>query len=555
MEKIWLDSYPPNVPHEIGTLTYSSINEFFIQSCKLYADRPALRNFGSTLTYTQLHQYAHQFAAFLQNEWQLQKGDRLAIMLPNTFQYYIAIFGALLAGLTIVNVNPLYKPRELVHQLLDSGAKAIIVFANVANVLAECIEETAVKYVCVTKLGDLFPPRKAYIFNAIMKLKQMVPKYNLPAAIHFKFALHKGKKSEYKFVELTQDDVAFLQYTGGTTGIPKGAMLTHGNILANTEQAYVWFEHLLENGAETILAALPLYHIFSLTVCCFISVKIGARALVITNPRDLNTFIKELHYQKTTVFVGINTLYNLLMNHTKFSKLDFSKLKLAIAGGMAVQKPIAEKWQKYTGKVILEGYGLTEASPIISINPVVIPNFIGSIGLPVPSTDICLIDEQDNFCASNSVGQLCVKGPQVMKGYWQQEEETKKAFLNNEWLRTGDIARIDEKGFIYIVDRKKDMILVSGFNVYPNEIEEIVAMHPGVLEVACIGVPDERTGEAVKVFIVKKDPNLTEADIRKFCTGYLTGYKRPTHIEFRESLPKSPVGKILRRELRDNARV
>jgi long-chain acyl-CoA synthetase len=551
VEKIWLKRYPSGVPAEINPDNYQSVTEVFEESCKKFNHLNAFANLGYVMSFAELEAKARDFAAYLQKDLGLKKGDRVAVMMPNLLQYPVALFGILQAGLTVVNVNPMYTPRELEHQMNDSGAKVIVIVANFAHVLAEVIEKTGLEKVIVTEIGDLLPFPKSLLVNFVIKyVKKMVPAYELPGAIKFNSALTAGHKQTLDPVQISGDDLAFLQYTGGTTGVAKGAMLTHRNMVANMEQISAAVGPTIEEGQEIIITALPLYHIFCLTVNCMAFMKHGGLNVLITNPRDMPAFVEELKKWRFTAISGVNTLFNGLINTPGFSELDFSALKLVAGGGMAVQKAVAEKWQQITGAFILEGYGLTESSPVVCMNPVDLAGFSGSIGLPVPSTDVSLRDENNVEVPLGEPGELCVKGPQVMLGYWQRPDETDKT-IKEGWLLTGDIATVDEQGFFRIVDRKKDMILVSGFNVFPNEIEDVVAHHEGVLECACIGVADEKSGEAVKVFVVAKPGvNLTADDIREFCKKELTGYKLPKHIEFREELPKSNVGKILRRELR-----
>ena len=549
----WLSSYPRGVPAEIDLSEFSSIPDIVAVSCTRYRDRPAFSNFGKVLTYGDIDRLSRDFAAFLLHEFQLKKGDRIAIMLPNVLQYPIAIFGALRAGLTVVNTNPMYTARELKHQLEDSGAKAIVVLDNFAATLAEVIGHTQVKHVVTTGIGDMLGFPKGAIVNFVLKyVKKMVPEYRLPGALRFCDALARGTDKALPAISLTHEDLAFLQYTGGTTGVAKGAMLTHGNLVANMQQAAAWVGGNVKYGDETIITALPLYHIFALTANGLTFMKFGAMNYLITNPRDMRGFVKELSKVKFTAITGVNTLFNGLLNTPGFDKLDFSRLHITLGGGMAVQRAVAERWKKVTGVPLIEAYGLTETSPAACINPPDLPDYNGSIGLPISSTQCRVVDDEGNVLPQGEVGELCVKGPQVMAGYWQRPEETAAVLSPDGWLRTGDVAKMDEKGYFYIVDRKKDMILVSGFNVYPNEIEDVVAQLPGVLEVAAVGVPDEKSGEAVKLVIVRKDAALTEQDVRNFCRHELTGYKQPRFIEFRTELPKSNVGKILRRELREN---
>lgn len=548
----WLAHYPPGVPAEIDADAFPSIVAMFEQACSRHPQRPAYSSFGVTLTWTELDRQSAAFAAFLANEWKLGKGDRLAIMLPNLLQYPIALFGALRAGLTVVNVNPLYTARELQHQLEDSGASSIVVLENFAATLQEAIGKTHVQRVIVTSIGDqLGFPKGSLISFAVKHIKKLVPRWSLPGHLCFGEVLRKGTGLQAPKLQLGHDDVAFLQYTGGTTGVAKGAMLTHGNMVANTLQLAAWVGDLFTQGEEQIVTALPLYHIFSLTVNAILMAHFGGENVLITNPRDIPAFIKTLKKSRWSAITGVNTLYNSLLHHPGFASVDCSRVKFALAGGMAVQRAVAERWKKVTGIPLIEGYGLTETSPVATANRLDIKDYTGSIGMPLPSTDLELRDDDGHVVPAGQPGELCVRGPQVMKGYWNRPDETAKVLDADGWLRTGDIARMDENGLFFIVDRKKDMILVSGFNVYPNEIEDVVARHPGVLEVAAIGVPDEHSGEVVKLFVVKKDPALTEAALKQYCHDELTGYKRPKYIEFRKELPKSNVGKILRRALRD----
>lgn len=557
MEKIWLKSYEQGVQHEIDQNYYQSLIDLFEQSISKFANLTAYHNAAhplitEELTYAEVGQLVNDLAAYLQNELQLPRGERVAIMMPNVLQYPIAVFGVLKAGLVAVNTNPLYTPRELEHQLNDSGASTIIVLENFANTLELVLPRTQVKNVIVANVGEMFGTVKGMLLNfMVRKIKKMVPDYRIPHMITFKDALQLGAQHKFKPVTLNREDLAFLQYTGGTTGVSKGAMLTHGNICANMLQAGEWIKNKLIEREEVAITALPLYHVFSLTVNLFLFFKVGAKNVLITNPRDFDAFIEELKKHKTTVFVGLNTLFNALLNKPEFAKIDFSSWHLSIGGGMATQQAVAEKWEKITGTPVIDAYGLTEASPGVCVNPLNVSNYTGGIGLPIPSTDVQLRDGQGNLVPIGEAGELWVKGPQVMKGYWNRPDETAKVIDANGWLETGDIAVMDEKGWLKIVDRKKDLIVVSGFNVYPNEIEDIVAFHPKVQEVACVGVKSEKTGEALKLFIVKKDPSLTKDELIEYCRTQLTGYKVPRDIEFRDELPKSNVGKILRRELRE----
>ena len=551
MEKVWLKSYPPGVPEEIDLDAYASVTDVFEQAIASFGERPCFSNMGTTLTYSDLDRYTDQFASYLQNLPGMQTGDRVAVMMPNVLQNPISIFAILRAGMTVVNVNPLYTPRELRHQLTDSGARVIVVMENFCHTLTEVIADTPVQQVITTQLGDLLHFPKSIIVNLVVKyIRKMVPPFSLPRSITFKQALRAGSGQRHRPVPVTHDDLAFLQYTGGTTGVAKGVMLTHGNMTANMQQASAWIQDLVNEDDEVIITALPLYHIFSLTANCLVFMKVGALNYLITNPRDMPGFVKELQGLRFTALTGVNTLFNALMNTQGFEKIDFSPLKLSLGGGMAVQQPVAERWQKLTGTPLLEAYGLTETSPAVCINPLNLRKFSGSIGLPVPSTEVSVQDEAGNILPQGEVGELCVRGPQVMKGYWQKPEETARVLSSDGWLKTGDVAQMDEQGFIRIVDRLKDMILVSGFNVYPNEIETVIAGHDGVLEVGVIGEPDADSGEVVKAVIVRKDPALDAAEIIAHCREYLTPYKVPKIIEFRDELPKTNVGKILRRELR-----
>ena len=552
MEKIWLQSYEQGIPAEIDLNRYTSITDVFEQSVQQFGGKTAFQNMGKTLSYAETGKLADDFASYLQNTLKLPQGERVAIMMPNVLQYPIALFGALKAGMMVVNTNPLYTPRELEHQLNDSGATTIIVLENFANTLELVLPRTQIQNVVIANIGEMFGAVKGSLMNfVIRKIKKMVPEYRIANAVSFQTALKQGAAQTFKPVELTRETPAFLQYTGGTTGVAKGAILSHGNICANMLQAGEWIKNQLKNGEETVIAALPLYHIFALTVNLMIFTQTGSRIILITNPRDMKSFIGDMKRNKISVFIGVNTLFNGMVNRPEFAEVDFSGLKLTLGGGMATQKAVAEKWKTITGTPIVEAYGLTEASPGVCCNPINIPAYTGSIGLPVPSTDIELRDENGREVAQGQPGEMWVKGPQVMQGYWNRPEETAKAIDARGFLETGDIAVMDEKGWFKLVDRKKDLIVVSGFNVYPNEIEEVVAHHEKVLEVACIGVENEKTGEALKLFVVKKDPSLSKEELIAFCRRELTGYKVPKDIEFRDELPKSNVGKILRRELRN----
>ncbi|MBD7924315.1 long-chain fatty acid--CoA ligase [Xanthomonas bonasiae] len=554
-ERPWLQSYPASIPAEIDVNEYRSVAAVFETSVAKFGDRPAYCNFGKTLTYREAGELARHFAAYLLGELQLKKGDRVALMMPNCLQYPIATFGVLLAGMTVVNVNPLYTPRELRHQLIDSGASAIVVIDNFGKTVQEVLADTPLKQVITTGLGDMLGFPKGALVNFVLKyVKKLVPDYDIPNAVRFRDTLTLGRLHTLPQLDIEPDDIAFLQYTGGTTGVAKGAMLTHRNLVANMLQAGAWIAATgkLEEGKEVIITALPLYHIFALTANGLVFMKLGGLNHLISNPRDMPGFVKELQKTRFTAFTGVNTLFNGLLNTPGFDKVDFSTLKFTLGGGMAVQRAVAERWKQVTGVTLVEAYGLTETSPAACINPLTLKEYNGAIGLPIPSTDACVKDDQGQTMAPGEVGELCIKGPQVMKGYWRRPEETAGAIDADGWLHTGDMARMDPQGFFYIVDRKKDMILVSGFNVYPNEVEDVIAMMPGVLEVAAVGVPDEKSGEVVKVVIVKKDPNLTAEDVKAHARANLTGYKHPRIVEFRKELPKTNVGKILRRELRDS---
>ncbi|WP_156137296.1 MULTISPECIES: long-chain-fatty-acid--CoA ligase FadD [Pantoea] len=554
MNKVWLKRYPADVPAEISADRYTSLVDLFEQAVKRYTDQPAFINMGQKMSYRQLEEKSRAFAAYLQQQLGLKAGDRVALMMPNLLQYPVALIGVLRAGMVVVNVNPLYTPRELRHQLNDSGASAIVIVSNFAHTLEKVVAETAVRHVILTRMGDQLAPIKATLVNFIVKyVKKLVPKYHLPGAISFRHVLDVGATLNYQRPTVSNDDLAFLQYTGGTTGVAKGAMLTHRNMQANLEQTRATYGKVLRDGKEFVVTALPLYHIFALTVNGLLFLELGGQNLLITNPRDISGFVKELGKFPFTAITGVNTLFNALLNDEQFNKLDFSTLRLSAGGGMAVQKVVAERWEKLTGHYLLEGYGLTECSPLVSVNPYDISCHTGSIGLPVPSTDVRILDDDGNEVPPGEPGELCIKGPQVMLGYWQHPEATAEV-LKNGWLHSGDIVTVDQEGFIRIVDRKKDMILVSGFNVYPNEIEDVLMQHPKVREAAAIGVPSDLSGEAVKVCIVKKDASLTKEDVLDHCRRQLTGYKVPKIIEFRDDLPKTNVGKILRRELRDEVK-
>ena len=556
-EKIWLKEYPAGVPAEIDAGRYASIPDLMQQVVRKYADRPAYSNFGCSMSYADLDRDSRDFAVFLQSLPGMAKGERVAIMSPNLMQYPVVLLGILRAGMIVVNVNPLYTPRELEHQLKDSGAKAIVIVENFAATLQQVIQKTPVEHVVTTQLGDLLPAPKRWIVNFVVKrVKKMVPDWRIDGANDLRSALARGAAAELKPVSVDHEDIAFLQYTGGTTGLSKGAMLTHRNILANIEQAGAWIGVNLKEGEEIVISPLPMYHIFCLTTTLYF-MTLGVVNVLITNPRDLPAFVRELAKWKWSVLTGVNTLFNGLLNTPGFDALDFSGMKVVVGGGAAVLKPVAEKWQQVTGRHLTEAYGLTETSPAASINPLGTP-WNGSIGLPISSTEFSIRDDDFRelpvWNGSGEIekctGEICIRGPQVMKGYWQLPAETAKV-MHEGWLKTGDVGYINAKGYVTITDRKKDMILVSGFNVYPNEIESVAATHPGVLECAVVGVPDDKSGEAVKVVIVKKDAGLSKESVIEHCKRELTGYKIPKYVEFRDSLPKTPIGKILRRDLRE----
>ena len=550
-ERPWLAHYPAGVPAEIDLDEYGSINDIFDSAVQKYRDKTAFISMGKSITYGDLERLSRDFAGYLLGELKLKKGDRVAIMMPNCLQYPVAILGVLRAGLTVVNTNPMYTARELKHQLVDSGASVLVVMDNFGSVAQDVLAQVPGVRAVTTGLGDMLGFPKGVIVNLVLKhVKKMVPDFDIPGAVRFRDTLTLGRMHQLPDIRNAPEDLAFLQYTGGTTGVSKGAMLTHRNMVANMQQAASWVGTNVKLGDELIVTALPLYHIFALTSNCLVFMKFGAANLLITNPRDMPGFVKEIKSVRFTAITGVNTLFNGLLNTPGFDQVDFSKLHLTLGGGMAVQRAVADKWKQVTGVTLAEAYGLTETSPAVCINPLDLRAYNGSIGLPVPSTIVCIKDDDGNILPTGEVGELCVKGPQVMKGYWQRLEETDKVMDADGWLKTGDMARMDEQGYFYIVDRKKDMILVSGFNVYPNEVEDVIAMMPGVLEVAAIGVPDDKSGEAVKVFVVKKDPALTADAVKAFCRENLTGYKQPRFVEFRDELPKSNVGKILRKELR-----
>jgi long-chain acyl-CoA synthetase len=553
-EKIWIQSYPAAVPAEIAPHAHASLGALFEASCAKFADRVAFSSMGRGMTFRELEQQSRKVGAWLQSKG-LVKGDRVAVMTPNILQNPVTVYGILRAGMTVVNVNPLYTPRELEHQLKDSGAKAIIVLENFAHTVEQVVARTDVKHVVVCTMGDMLG-LKGHIVNLVVrKVKKLVPAWSILGHTGFKAMLAQGEKVSLKPVDVVSSDVAFLQYTGGTTGVSKGATLTHANLLSNKQQIALWLEAAFAGKSRpevlNFVCALPLYHIFALTVNSLMGIALGGHNLLIANPRDIPGFVKELQGFKAHVFPGLNTLFNAMMNNPEFRKIDFSSLMLVLGGGMAIQRPVAERWLDITGRPITEGYGLSETSPVATVNRLDAREFSGMIGLPLPSTDIEIRDEDGNTLPVGDVGEICIRGPQVMAGYWQRPDETSKVMTADGFFRSGDMGLMDERGYVKIVDRKKDMILVSGFNVYPNEIEEVAVMHAGVLECAAVGVPDEHSGEAVKLFVVKKDPNLTIDELKAHCAANLTNYKRPRYIEFRTDLPKTNVGKILRRELRD----
>lgn len=554
MEKIWLKNYPANMPQEIDATQYSSLVQLLDEAMRKYADRVAFRCMGATMTYAELDRQSASLASWLQSQG-VAKGSRVAVMMPNVLQYPVAVAGILRAGCVVVNVNPMYTPRELEHQLHDSGAEAIVILENFATTLQAVQSRGHLKHVVVASMGDLMGSVKGALTNFVVRrVRKMVPQWSLPGHVTFKSVLSQGSGKPYQPQSLNLDDVAFLQYTGGTTGVSKGATLLHRNLVSNVLQCEAWLINGLDTqsvGQINTVCALPLYHIFALTVCCLMGIRNGACMLLVPNPRDIAGFIKELSTFRFHLFPAVNTLYSGLMNHPEFAKLDFSSLLVTIGGGMAVQKAVAERWKAMTGTPIIEGYGLSETSPVATCNPNNIEVYTGTIGLPLPSTEVTIRDDDGNDVQLGQSGEICIRGPQVMAGYWRRPEETDKVMTSDGFFKTGDVGVMDERGYVRIVDRKKDMVLVSGFNVYPNEVEDVAVQHPGVLEAAVIGVPDKHSGEAVKLFVVRRDPELTVEDLAEFCKQQLTGYKRPKYIEFRNELPKSNVGKILRRELRD----
>jgi long-chain acyl-CoA synthetase len=553
MDKNWLKSYPPNVPGEINPDQYPSLVHLLEESFGKYADRNAYVCMDKFLTYGELDATSKKLAAWLQSRG-MERGARVAIMMPNVLQYPIAIAAVLRAGYTVVNVNPLYTPRELEHQIKDSGSEAIIVLENFAHTVQQVMGKTPLRHVVVASMGEMLGGAKGMLVNFVVRnVKKMVPEYSLPNMVRFKDALAQGARMPFSKVDLKSSDVAFLQYTGGTTGVSKGATLTHRNVIANLLQTEAWSAPALgqSNEQNVIVCALPLYHIFALTVCAMWGMRMGALNVLIVNPRDIPGFIKELGKYKFNMLPAVNTLYNALLNHPDFASLDFSHLKISNGGGMAVQKAVNDKWKQVTGSAIIEGYGLSETSPVASCNRADVKEFTGTIGLPIPSTDIAILDDEGKTMAIGEIGEIAIRGPQVMAGYWNRPDETAKVMTPDGFFKSGDVGIMDADGYVKIVDRKKDMILVSGFNVYPNELEGVIAGHPGVLECAVIGVPDEHSGEAVKVFVVRKDPNLSAEQLMDYCKQQFTGYKKPKYIEFRDELPKTNVGKILRRALRD----
>jgi long-chain acyl-CoA synthetase len=553
VERPWLSQYPPGVPAEIDVAEYQSVRDVFEESCRTYAKRPAFTCMGRQITFADLDALSSTFGGWLQSVG-CTRGTRIALMMPNILQYPICVFGALRAGCTVVNVNPLYTARELEHQLIDSGAEVIVVVENFARTLSQAIARTRIRQVIVTSIGELLAAKGRVVDLVLRRVKRMVPPWTLPGAIRFTDAMKAGRKRALSPIPIGHDDIAFLQYTGGTTGVAKGAMLLHRNIVANLLQARAWLRPFLDGRREVILTPLPLYHIFSLTANCLVFMSIGGENVLITNPRDIRGMVKTMRGSRFTAMTGVNTLFNALLNNERFRRLDFSAFRLTLGGGMAVQEAVAKRWKEITGVPLIEAYGLTETSPAATMNPLDLPQFNGSIGLPIPSTDIVLRDDAGRDVKPGEPGEICIKGPQVMAGYWQRPDETAKAMTPDGYFMSGDIGTMDERGYIRIVDRKKDMILVSGFNVYPNEIEGIVAMHDGVLECAAVGIPDRKSGEAVKLFVIRKDAGLTAPALLSHCRRHLAGYKCPREIEFRSDLPKSNVGKILRRELRDEAK-
>ena len=554
MDKPWLAQYPAGIPAEVNVDAFASLKDVLAASCARFADRPAYDSMGTVMTFRQLDDASRAFAAWLQKGARLQRGDRVALMMPNLLQYPVALFGALRAGMVVVNVNPLYTPRELEHQLKDAGVAAIVVLENFAHTLAQVVPSTPVRTIVTTQVGDLLPPLKRLLANAVVKhVKKMVPPWRLDGAVGFRQVLAAGRAQPLDAVTLGHDDLAFLQYTGGTTGVAKGAMLSHGNMVANVLQVAAWIGHDMKDGEETLVIPLPLYHVFALTGALSFFSR-GTRTVLVANPRDMPAFIKALKASRLSAIIGVNTLFRALLDAPGFAEVDLSRLKLAVAGGMAVQHVVAQRWKQATGVPLVEGYGLTESAPVAIANPTDVAEWSGGIGVPLPSTEAAILGDDGQLLAPGEVGEIGLRGPQVMKGYWKRPDETAQAFSADGWLRTGDMGVMDERGSFHLTDRKKDMIVVSGFKVFPNEIEDVLTMHPGVLEAAVVGVHDERAGEAVKAVVVRRDPALTEAELLAHCKQHLTGYKMPRFVEFRsEPLPKTNLGKILRRELRGAA--
>ncbi len=551
MSEVWFESYPAGVPRTIDPEQYSSIVDILEEAFREFPQHHAFSCMGTSLTYAEIEHASRRFASFLQNDLNLSKGERVALMMPNILQYPIALFGVLRAGMVAVNVNPLYTERELKHQLCDSGAKAIVIFENACHTLEKVLPETPVEQIFVTAIGDFLDFPKGAVVNFVLRhIKKMVPPWHLPGSKKFKDCLESANGEDYRPPNLSLRDTAFLQYTGGTTGVSKGAVLSHGNIVANVVQARAWIGGSLRKGGEIVITPLPFYHIFSLTANCLIFSTLGAHNILITNPRDIEGFVKELAKWKFTALTGVNTLFNALINHPQFAELDFSALKISLGGGMAVQRAVAEKWKAITGVPLIEAYGLTETSPAACINPMDLADYNGKIGLPIPSTEMRILDDDGNPLPAGEIGEIAIRGPQVMQGYWNRPEETAVVMTADGFFKTGDIGTMDDRGFFQIVDRKKDMILVSGFNVFPNEIEDVLVGHPQIVEAAAIGVPDQKSGEAVKAFVVCREPAPSEEELRAFCKERLTAYKVPRSFEFRSELPKSNVGKILRKELR-----
>ena len=556
MDRIWLKSYPPGIPADIDVNEYASVRELFEECCRTYASRPAFSCMGRTLSFADLDALSSTFGAWLQSAAGCQRGTRVALMMPNILQYPVCLFGALRSGCVVVNTNPMYTARELEHQLTDSGAEVIVVVENFAHTLQEVIAQTPIRHVVVTSIGEFLAVKGKLVDLVLRRVKKMIPKWSLPGSIRLNDAMRQGRKLALARVPIAHADLAFLQYTGGTTGVAKGAMLTHGNMVANMLQARAWVRPFLSAAGqrEVIMTPLPLYHVFSLTANCLVFMSLGGENVLITNPRDIPRFVRDMRRYRFTAMTGVNTLFNALLNHPRFASLDFSSLRLTLGGGMAVQEAVARRWKEVTGVTLVEAYGLTETSPAATINPLDIEAFNGTIGLPISSTWVTLRDDDGHDVPFGQSGEICIKGPQVMAGYWQRPDETANVMTADGYFKSGDIGTMNERGFVRIVDRKKDMILVSGFNVYPNEIEGVVAEHPGVLECAAVATPDPKSGEAVKLYVVPKDPTLTVDEMMSFCRERLTGYKCPREIEFRRELPKSNVGKILRRTLRDEAR-